>query len=80
MIKNRKLNDLLLGSSRCRQNFKFGNFTLLCGRLSQRILPKCVPHVRHVSSFNQSINQSDHCFLALCLSYSIWAELFRSPR
>ena len=51
--------------SSCRENFKFGNFTLSLGRLRQRIVLKCVPHVQHdyFSSFNQS-----HCFLASSLS------------
>ena len=36
-----------------------------CGRIRQRIVLKCVPHVQHDYSF--SFNQSDHCFLALSL-------------
>ena len=48
--------------SRCRCNIKFGNFTLSFGRLRQRILLKCVPHVQH--DYFSPLNQSDHCFLA----------------
>ena len=33
--------------SRCLLNLKFWNFTLQFGRLPQRILLKCVPHVQH---------------------------------
>ena len=32
------------------------------GRLRQRILLKCVPHVQH--DYFSPLNQSDHCFLA----------------
>ena len=48
-------------------HLKFGNFTLSFGRLRQRILLKCVPHVQHddFSSFNQS-----DCFLASSLPLS----------
>ena len=35
------------------------------GRLRQRMLLKCVPHVQH-DNFS-SFNQSDHCFLVLAL-------------
>ena len=43
-------------SSRCRQNFKYENFTSSFGRLRQIIAPNIVPHVQHdyFSSFNQS--------------------------
>ena len=51
--------------SRCRLNLKFGNFTLIFGRLRQRIVLKCVRHVQHVNFF--SFNQLDHCFLASSL-------------
>ena len=46
------------------KNLKFINVTLSFGRLRQRIVLKCVPHVQHdyFSSFNQS-----HRFLALSL-------------
>ena len=52
--------------SRCRLNLKFGNFTLSFGRLRQRIVLKCVPHVQH--DYFSSFNQLDHCFLASSLS------------
>ena len=35
------------------------------GRLRQRIVLKCVPHVQH--DYFSSFNQSDHCFLASSL-------------
>ena len=35
------------------------------GRLRQRIVLKCVPHVQH--DYFSSFNQSDHCFSALSL-------------
>ena len=50
---------------RCRENLKFGNFTLSFGRLRQRIVLKCILHVQH-DCFS-SFNQSDHCFLASSL-------------
>ena len=34
-------------SSRCRQNFRYENFTSSFGRLRQNIAPKSVPHVQH---------------------------------
>ena len=45
-----------VASSRCRQNFKYENFTSSFGRLRQNIAPKSVLHVQHhyFSSFNQS--------------------------
>ena len=51
--------------SRCRENLKFGNFTLSFGRLRQRIELKCVLHVQH--GYFSSFNQSEHCFLASSL-------------
>jgi len=33
--------------SRCRQNFKYENFTLTHDRPRQKIAPKGVPHVQH---------------------------------
>ena len=48
---------------RCHKNLKFGNFRLWFGRLRQRIVSKCVPHVQR--NYFSSFNQSDHCFLAL---------------
>ena len=51
--------------SRCRWNLKFGNFTLLCGRLRERMLQKSVPHVQH--DYFSSFNQLDYCFLVLSL-------------
>ena len=50
------------------KNLKFGNLTLLFGRLRQRILLNCVPHVQH-DDF-ALFNQSDHCFLASSLPLS----------
>ena len=44
----------------CRENLKCGNFTLSFGRLRQRILLKCVPHVKH--DYFVSFNQSDLWF------------------
>ena len=44
---------------------KLGNFTLSFGRLRQRIVLKCVPHVQH--DYFSSFNQSDNCFLASSL-------------
>ena len=43
-------------SSRCRQNFKYENFTSSFDRLRLNIASKSVPHVQHhyFSSFNQS--------------------------
>ena len=43
-------------SPRCRQNFKYENFTSSFSRLRQNIAPNIVPHVQHdyFSSFNQS--------------------------
>ena len=45
------------GSSRCRQNLKYKNFTLSFGRLRQNIAAKSVPHVQHdyFSSFGNQI-------------------------
>ena len=39
------------------------------GRLRQRMLLKCVPHVQH--DYCSSCNQSDHCFLLLSLPSSL---------
>ena len=61
--------------SRCRLNLKFGNFTLLFGRLRQRMPIKCVPHVWH--DYFTSFNQSHHCFLA---SYRQVGNLMRNKR
>ena len=44
--------------SRCRQNLKFGNFTLSFDRLRERIVLKCVLHVQH--EYFSSFSQSDH--------------------
>ena len=57
--------------SGCRSNLKFGNFTLLFGRLRQRIVLKCVPHVQHDSwIFPDSTNQI----------IAFWCRRCRSPR
>ena len=53
-------------SPRCRQNFKYENFTSSFGRLRQNIAAKSVPHVQH-DCFS-SFNQSNHCFVALSLT------------
>lgn len=42
-----RVNGRLLLGSRCRQNLKFGSFTLSFGRLRRQILLKCVPHMQH---------------------------------
>jgi len=56
--------DLHSGDHVVVKNLKFINVTLSFGRLRQRIVLKCVPHVQHdyFSSFNQS-----HRFLAQSL-------------
>ena len=65
--KNRSCSrGLTVVCSRCRLNLKFGNFTLLFGRLRQRIVLKCVPHVQH--DYFCSFNQLDHCFRASLLT------------
>ena len=61
--------------SRFRLNLKFGHFTFSFGRLRQRVLLKCVPHVQH--DYFSSFNQSDHCFLVL--SFPLASSLLR-PR
>ena len=62
--------------SRCRLNLGFANFTLSFGRLRQRIVFKCVPHVQH-DCFS-SFNQSDHCFLASSLPLASTLLIFGS--
>ena len=47
-----------VGCGHCRESLKFGNFTSFGGR-HQRILLKCVLHVRH--DYFSSFIQSDHC-------------------
>ena len=59
--------------SRFGQNLKLGNFTLSFGRLRQRIVLKCVPHVQH--DYFSSFNQSDHCFLASSLPLPVAVAL-----
>ena len=51
--------------SRCRQNFKYENFTSSFGRLRRNIATKSVPHVQHDYFF--SFNQSNHSFVTLSL-------------
>ena len=51
------------------RGFKFGNFTWSFGRLRQRIVLKCVPHVQH--DYFSLFNQSDHCFPASSLPSSL---------
>ena len=48
---------------------KFSNFTLSFGRLRQRLVVKCVPHVQH--DYFSSFNQWDHCFLVSPLPSSL---------
>ena len=49
--------------SRCRQNLKFGDFTLLFCGVRQRNARKFVLHVQHV--YFSFFNQSYSCFVAL---------------
>ena len=65
-----------VGCSRCHSNIKFGNFTSSFGRLRQRILLKCVPHVQH--DYFSLFNQSDHCFVVLPLPLS--SSLLKVPK
>ena len=51
--------------SRCRYNLRFENFTLSFGRLRQRIVLMCLPHVHN--DYFSSLNQSDYCFLVSSL-------------
>ena len=62
-------------------------FTLIFGRLRERIELKCVPHVQR--DYFCLFNQSDHCFLAsslplplslLKLPYNIMAQLIDNHR
>ena len=55
--------------SRCPQNLKYENFTSLFGRLCQKITAKSVPHVQH--DYFSLFNQSDHCFLASSVMWSL---------
>ena len=52
-----RMTALLLSVHVVVENVKFGNFTFSFGRLRQRIVLKCVPHVQHdyFSSFIQPI-------------------------
>ena len=60
--KNERLTAV---DSRCRQNFKYENFTPSFGRVVQNIKPESVPHVQH--DYLSSFNQSNHGFVALTL-------------
>ena len=53
------MKDLLLCVHAVVETFKFRNFTLSFGRLRQRIVLKCVPHVQHdyFFAFNHSMIQ-----------------------
>ena len=55
----------------CRKICKilFGNFQLLFGRLCQRNVLKCVPHMQH--GYFSSFNQSYHSFLTMSLLSSL---------
>ena len=55
---------------RKKEGFAVGNFMLSFGRLRQRILPKCEPHVQHEFYFFFSCNQLNHCFPASLLNLS----------
>ena len=55
--------------SRCRDKLKFGNFTLSFGRLRQRIVLKCVPHVQH--DYFSSFHQSDHFFSGVVVAFAV---------
>ena len=57
---------LTAASSRCRQNFKYENFTSSFSRLRQSIVPKSMPHVQH--DYFSSFNQSNRSFVALSLT------------
>jgi len=66
----RSADEVNITNERCavvfsRLNLKFGIFTSSFGRLRQRIVLKCVPHVQH--DYFSSFNQSDHCFLTSSL-------------
>ena len=59
-FSNSAFSNLLLGV-----HVVFKTFTLPFGRLRQRMLLKCVPHVQH--DYISSFNQSNHCFPASSL-------------
>ena len=48
---------LLNRCARCRYNYKYGNFTLSFGRLSQKIPLECLVDVQH--GYFPSLNKSD---------------------
>ena len=54
---------------RCCENLKFRNFTLSFGRLRQRIVLKCVPHVQH--DYFSFFNQSDQFFSGVVVSVAV---------
>ena len=72
-LRNRWTDRRAVVLNRENERFKvvcFGNFSLLFGRIRQRILPKHVLHVRHDYAF--SFSQSDHCLmLSLLLPSSL---------
>ena len=55
-VKRDNAEIFTVGCSRCRENLKFGNFTLVLDRLREKVELKCVPHVQHkyFCSFKQT--------------------------
>ena len=70
-------NELALQHVPCDR--KFRNFTLSFGRLRQRILRKCVPHMQH--DYFSPFNQSDHCFMtsSVLLTSSLLKVMLHEP-
>ena len=62
MARNKRFTAAVL---RCHGNCKYENFTLLFGRLCQKIAPKCVLHLQH--DYFSLFNQSNHWCEALSL-------------
>ena len=75
-IENERFTVMCL---RCRQNFKFENFTMSFGRLRLRIVLKCVPHVQH-DHFCSSTNQIIVFWRRLCRWPSSLLKLKSVPR
>ena len=50
---------------RCRQNFKYENFSSSFGKLRQKIAPKSLPDMQH--DYFSLFNQSNNSFVALPL-------------
>ena len=68
-------NFFIVICSRCRQNLKFGDFTLLFCGVRQRNARKFVLHVQHVYFF--FFNQSYSCSVALPNPH--WSSLLQLP-